>query len=459
MLVVPIPEREFNLYALSLPQGPNFDPFVVVSGWKCDNGQSVGCVLRNYDTGEFGIRVFRRRIDGCFAVTVSNGKFQSHDAALAKLSVAMRPGEPAEPIPPGAKKRKPLLETKGRSVNKTFKLLTRTLSHYPALMAVGEIYLAMPNPDDNFVSDFQTENFDSRLFELYLLAAFREQGVSVSQQEISPDFMIERSGHQCSVEAVTANPRNRGTEKPELPTHAPESRRERLLGAPAVRFAKTLRSKLQREYEKLPHVRGKPFALAIADFHAPSSMVWSREALPSYLYGIYPEVADGPEGKYAIGSAVETLLGADEIPAGLFRDPSISHLSGIVFSNAPTIAKFNRMGYLAGWQPPGLRMERSGIIFDRTPGVLKPKPFDLDIVSDEYANLWEGGEAWCQELEVYHNPLAANPIQFDLLPGATHWFEQDGEIICSTIWETSVLSSITHVSAERGRKRRTTDQE
>ncbi len=29
MLVVPIPEREFNLYALSLPEGPNFDPYVV----------------------------------------------------------------------------------------------------------------------------------------------------------------------------------------------------------------------------------------------------------------------------------------------------------------------------------------------------------------------------------------------------------------------------------------------
>jgi hypothetical protein len=320
-------------------------------------------------------------------------------------------------------------------------------------MAVGEIYLAMPNPDDNFVSDFQTENFDSRLFELYLLAAFREQGVAVEQQKVSPDFLIGRSGYECSVEAVTANPRSRGAEEPQLPTPAPESRQERLLGAPAIRFAKTLRSKLQREYEKLPHVHGKPFALAIADFHAPSSMVWSREALPSYLYGIYPDVAEGPEGKYAVGSAVKTLLGADEIPAGLFRDPSMSHLSGIIFTNAATIAKFNRMGFLAGWQPPGVKMQRSGIIFDRTPGALEPREFDLDILSDEYANLWERGEAWCQELEVYHNPLAANPIHFELLPGATHWFEQEGEIVCSTIWETSILSSVTHVITERNGKK------
>ena len=90
MLVVPIPEREFNLYALSLPEGPNFDPFVVVSGWKCDNAQSVGGVLRNYESGEFAIRVFRRRIDLCFAITASNFGFKSHDDALAALSATAK---------------------------------------------------------------------------------------------------------------------------------------------------------------------------------------------------------------------------------------------------------------------------------------------------------------------------------------------------------------------------------
>jgi hypothetical protein len=74
-------------------------------------------------------------------------------------------------------------------------------------MAAGEIYFGMPNPDDNFVADFQTENFDSCLFELYLFACFREQGATVSQDYDSPDFLIARAGHQCSIEAVTANPK------------------------------------------------------------------------------------------------------------------------------------------------------------------------------------------------------------------------------------------------------------
>ena len=449
MSLVPIPEREFDLYALALPTGPNFEPYVVVSGWKCDDARSVGGVLLNHDSGDFAIRAFRRRVDHCFVVTSTKSGFASHEAALAELTSAMRPGEEPESIPPGKKKRRPLLPAKVKNIGNTFKLLTETITHRPALMAAGEIYFGMPNPDDNFVNDFQTENFDSRLFELYLFACFREQGATVSQDHDSPDFLIARAAHQCSVEAVTANPKEKRMQGLTSPTFAPESREERLIGSPAERFAKTLRSKLQREYEKLPHVQGKPFALAIADFQSPSSMVWSREALPSYLYGVYPHVVERPEGRKAIGTPISKLLGKDEIPAGLFRDPAMSHLSGIIFSNAATLGKFNRMGFLAGWRPPGLSMVRTGILFDRTPGAVEPIDFSLDVLTEEYAAMWPRGEQWCQELEVFHNPMATHPINFELLPGATHWFEADGEVVCSTIWKNSVLSSVTNLNLKR----------
>jgi len=79
-----------------------------------------------------------------------------------------------------------------------------------------------------------------------------EQGVSVSQEHDSPDFFIERAGLLCSVEAVTANLKEKRAQGLTTPTFAPKSRQERMIGSPAVRFAKTLRSKLQRQYEKLP---------------------------------------------------------------------------------------------------------------------------------------------------------------------------------------------------------------
>jgi hypothetical protein len=118
----------------------------------------------------------------------------------------------------------------------------------PALLALGEVYLATPAPDANFVPDFQTDNFDSRLWELYLLAAFREQGIKVAQGAPSPDFKIERDDHVCHVEAVTANTPGARVQGFTMPQQAPVDLKERLLGAPATRFAKTLRSKLQREY-------------------------------------------------------------------------------------------------------------------------------------------------------------------------------------------------------------------
>ena len=68
---------------------------------------------------------------------------------------------------------------------------------------------------------------------------------------------------------------------------------------------------------------------------------------------------------------------------------------------------------------------------------------------EEYAALWQNGEAWRQELEAFHNPCAAYPIGFGLLPGATHWFEQDGKIQCSSIWQWSVLASVTQTVIER----------
>jgi hypothetical protein len=443
MLVAPIPEREFNLYALALPEGPNFEHYVVVSGWKCDNARSVGGVLLDHDSGDFAIRVFRRRTDHCFVVTSSKSGFSSHDAALIELTAQMRPGEPPEAIRPGTKKRPLLLDLQGRKPGENFKLVTSTPNHIPAAIAVGEVYLAMPNPDDNFISDFQTTNFDSRLFELYLVAAFREQGVIVLQEHESPDFHIKRSVHECFIEAVTANPKETKVQGLTSPMFAPESKGERLLGAPAVRFAKTLRSKIQRGYEKLPHVVGKPFALAIADFHAPSSMVWSREALPSYLYGVHAKVEAGADGPRAVGTVIEKLLGPEGIPAGLFRNPEMAYLSAVIFSNSATIAKFNRMGFLAGWQPPGLKMIRTGILFDPAPNAVEPRDFTMDILSEEYEALWPRGEEWCQELEVYHNPLATAPLEHDLLPGAVHYFELDGELVFRSMWENTVLSSVT----------------
>lgn len=197
-----------------------------------------------------------------------------------------------------------------------------------------------------------------------------------------------------------------------------------------------------------------PFAIALADFHAPGSMTWSREALPAYLYGQHAVVEERGGVRVAAGRSNAVLLGPDSIPAGLFRDPANAGLAAVLFSNAATIAKFNRMGFLAGARPEGVSITRTGLLFDRTPGALEPIDFSLDIASPEYAALWpETGETWSLELEVYHNPLARHPLPFELLSECTHWFERGGEIICAAFHEKTVLASTSHVRCGSSSKR------
>ncbi len=391
--------------------------------------------------GSFKFVVFRRRADCRWVPVAEAADISAVELAIDGMCDAMRIGEPPEPIPSGSRKRHPLYDKPGQG---TYQVLTETYGNLPAKWAVGEVYLAMPNPDPNFVSDMRNQ-CEARLWELYLFACFREQGVRVSQDLPSPDFEISRLAHTAFVEAVTANPTEPTSGGIAEPIPPPENLDERVAGGAAVRFAKTIRSKLQRCYENLPHVVGKPFALALADFHAPSSMVWTRESLPVYLYGFVPEIVHSSSGPVASAKTISHLLGPPSIPAGIFRDPAFADLSAVIFSNGATIAKFNRMGFLAGVRPEGLMLRRRGIIYDRRPGVLEPISFEGDILSSDYARLWPGGEKWSQELEVFHNPNANHPFSHELLPGATHWSERDGHVVAESFWENTFLASMTFV--------------
>lgn len=50
--------------------------------------------------------------------------------------------------------------------------------------------------DGNFAEQFQTTGFDSRTFELYLFALFREQGWTVDRSASRPDFRLTKERHR-----------------------------------------------------------------------------------------------------------------------------------------------------------------------------------------------------------------------------------------------------------------------
>ena len=176
---------------------------------KSGRGGACGGIFLDQETGTFSTIAMRRRVDHCWTCVAKSGPFPAPEQALDALSLDMRGGDPPEPLPPGVRRRPLLIEVGPRGSSPEFDLLIKSVSHLPALMAVGECYLALPRPDRNFIPDLQTNNFASRLFELYLLACFREQGLQVHQDHVSPDFQIEKDGMTCWVEAVTANSEHR----------------------------------------------------------------------------------------------------------------------------------------------------------------------------------------------------------------------------------------------------------
>ncbi len=442
-----IPQWEFDFYALSLPRGHSFGDDPPVAAWGGTDGRSCGIVTHQDVSRKFGIIVMRRRLDAVWAIIRQETGFSSIDSATAAMEPYLAEGLPAEPIPPGTAMRLSLFDIRDRKPSDVFQLLA-TPARKPAAWALNQLYLAFPKPDSNWVSDCQTTNFHTRLWEAQLLASFREQGLFVEQPFESPDFRIEnRLGSEAWVEAVTANPTVPYNHVNAPFADVPTERKEIFFGAAAVRFAKTIGNKLDRRYDLLPHVAGKTLILALADFQASGSMMWSREALIGYLHGLGATVAEIDGRSQAVPLLAKTLLGPTKFPAGLFSDDRHAELSAVLFSNACSLAKLNRVAISGGGAPKGYRYTRMGQFFDRTPGALKGIPFCLDITSDEYRRLWPHGyEPWTAEMEVFHNPFARYPASFDLLPEAQHWFLDGGEWQCASVYETSILWSQTLIT-------------
>lgn len=437
----------FDVFALALPAGLAFGDSPPVGAWRSDDGVSCGALTCSDTDGTYGVLLMRRRVDDVWAVLRRDGGIKPKDEAMRILESFVKSAAPPEPMPPGVSRRRSLADLHGRAPSKIFQHLASP-THHVALWLLNQLYLAMPNPDDNWTGDCQTGNFHTRMWEAQLFAALREQGHEVTQPFPSPDFHIRnRRGSEAWIEAVTANPAepydhyNAGRFIP------PGDMRERLLGPMAVRFAKTLRSKMAKGYERMPHVAGKPFVLALADFQAPMSMLWSREALVCYLIGIFATVVEQDGRRMAVGEKVETLLGSEKIPAGFFRDPANAGVSAVIFTNACAISKLNRVGISAGANSNGYRYIRTGEFGDRTEGALKGIPFCMDVTSAEYRKLWHpySYEPWSAEIEVFHNPNAAHPLPDDLLPEATHHREIGGENLSRSFFGTSVLFSMTRV--------------
>ena len=85
-----------------------------------------------------------------------------------------------------------------------FLTLRESPGYNPARAQICETLTDFSDPDGNFIEQFQTNGFDSRTFELFLFAMFKEQGFIIRRDFNRPDFILEKEGKRVCVEAVTA---------------------------------------------------------------------------------------------------------------------------------------------------------------------------------------------------------------------------------------------------------------
>jgi hypothetical protein len=211
-----------------------------------------------------------------------------------------------------------------------------------------------------------------------------------------------------------------------------------------IKFGSALYSKLNKKYWELPHVKGRPFLIAIHDYHENSSMTWSAPALDDYLFGLRASWVEDADGVLHISETPikEHVWGAKRIPSGFFNLPETRFVSAVLFSNSATLAKFNRMGRLADFGDKRVKMLRVGDRHDFTPHSTKPTRFSVEVDPEKYT------EKWSEGMRVYHNPYAVLPLPVGIFEGCSHHFIENAKRI-SLLPKDYIHSSVTLVFSPR----------
>lgn len=290
-----------------------------------------------------------------------------------------------------------------------FKLLSSNVALSMAKETVKEVSYHYKDIDGNFIDQFQSINgFDSRVWELFLFCFFREQFFSFKRNFNSPDYMVEKFNEEIAVEAVIVS------RKTELESNAKNDKeiQEKLKNDIPLLFGNALFDKMKMKYWEKEHVKGKPFAIAIADFHDTMSMTWTFNSLSDYLYGYKYEHSFDENGELIVKPIKigdYTKPNGTKIPSGFFFQPNSENVSAIIFSSCGTLSKFNRMGKQAELGSDIPTLIRTGTFYNHTPNADKPNFVTYKVDK-------ESKETWSEGTVVYHNPNAKiplNPAFFD----------------------------------------------
>jgi hypothetical protein len=297
----------------------------------------------------------------------------------------------------------------------------------PARGMLREVYAEFPDPDGNFVEQFQTKGFDARTFELFLFAMFKDLGHHI-ERERRLDFILSRDGQTAGVEAVVASPPHNDGITPythDPPIWSPEELQEYTQQDMAIRLGSPLFSKLQKKYWTLPQAKGKPLIFAIENFY-PGALHLADSTLSRYLFGLASHSHYDADGKL-IGTHARIdkhTSGAKEIPSGFFTQPDAENVSAVLFSNSGTIAKFNRMGHQGAYHSHAVRMIRWGTSYRFDSNSTWPEMFLYEVGDPSW-----GVESWREGTVLFLNPRAKYPVSRGWLGASVEQYLEDGRIV------------------------------
>jgi DNA-directed RNA polymerase subunit F len=315
-----------------------------------------------------------------------------------------------------------------KNINRHFEAV-RTLKEYSSARdLIAEIMAHFKDIDGNFIEQFQSTGFDSRIWELYLFAYLSEERLFINREYEAPDFLVTDGRQKVAIEAVTVNASEGNKDIEDL---TPEKIVELLKNDIPLKFGSALFSKMDRKnkkgkpiekYWELEHVKGCSLVFAIADFSSEGSMCWSSNALIDYLYGTKRNWQVSDDGQLIIDSTeIDFTKHNGTKISGFFSSKDAENISAVLSSSAGTISKFVRMGKSAGFGDSSVSVKYGGVCHNHE-GLLDPNKFFFEVDSN-YKESWGAG------ISIFHNPNALHPLPKELFPSVAHFFPMENGVI------------------------------
>ena len=430
----------FNHYAIGMRLSFARYTCEELSYWASHDERLLGMVGRDRYDNDYLCMVFARDQKGCFRCTEPKVNFLSarraEDALLEEIKRIINSKEIDTYGQQGDESDVPVNLLKlptdfdPKDLHPYFRVVLEKPNFEPARAVLREIGPWLSPEDPHLVEQFQNKGFDQRLWEIYLWAALREFNLDLELLE-APDFLCTDLGIDFCIEATTVGPSEKGVMTDYPKTSNYEEEMNFINEYMPIKFASALTSKLNKTYGKGRHYwdleksKDKPFVLAIADFHKSNekhgTMNYTQGALPQYLYADRTYLDMKGSKPIIKRKPIEThQYKSKKIPSGFFNLPNAENVSAVLFSNAGTVAKFTRMGVVAGFGADNWRYIRIGFRNNPNSNTLMGQPFKEEVLAEGYK------EHWSDEIQVFHNPNAINPLPFDWLLGAMHHFYKDG---------------------------------